>query len=932
MPGKRIPFPSTARKRGREVALCPLLALLATLSACKKAPETAGDKPSQAPATAPAPEPPPATDELLAQLAGARIDAAKEKLADRHPEEALPLLVSALKADPSSEEARGLVETILRETTWNLPVVTLAHHMPVQQIAWAAPATLWTSLGGKLNTTVRWNLETLRIESVLFPATDANTRFLVFDPSHRWMVVGRGEVNLLCDARTLKPIRDLGPLPANIAPASALVFSPDGLLMAQPGFVSEKDHSLVWHIRDSATGEIIRSSEPVAQDAPQPLAASMDHTLLRVLHSDGSLLKVPLSPVAEIEKIPMPEPVKLLEAQFSEDGQSVLAARDAGSYQPPETSIISYSDADDGSLDEQALARRFPWSRDSNIWTSRLHDPKQSPFTVDDRTLVIETSPHAPLQTVSPISAVSFLANEVITGEEDGTVIQHRLLPLPGTRERKASPGPLNRETLGLLEKASEALTGIRHDEKARSFTRISPEDRAKAFHETDLRKLGEVAFPFLDFDPVIAGFSVAPRVPAADAFIPLWDRLANEAPTMWPELLEWSKDLAANPWREKLAAAVTGPKADYLPVLGDNPWMQSVPVATAIEGKDTAALNTTISEAGGKGAVAAKALELALASEDAERIESILAMARNMPPILEQIARSRVAWLQGRKADALSTWPENFPEMVHFRTREDWEGWELADFRPALEEIRRHVTEELAAITVPEDSTPEQRKAVAERLADPVTLATVGRSRFALASMNAALAFSAHKEEVETTFKLANQAREMGAPPEPCLRAEALALTAMGDYQKAHPRWVELLTEHPIETTIPGDYAEAAYTAFENAEPKQAMEILTAGRHRFPQDGNFALRAGWVALLTGNPERAYQFLQDGKRIGFPEEKEENALALLVIAAAQSGAHDDAAVYFQDLLRLDRAWIELKTLDTLDWPPELKASLAEFMR
>ena len=38
-----------------------------------------------------------------------------------------------------------------------------------------------------------------------------------------------------------------------------------------------------------------------------------------------------------------------------------------------------------------------------------------------------------------------------------------------------------------------------------------------------------------------------------------------------------------------------------------------------------------------------------------------------------------------------------------------------------------------------------------------------------------------------------------------------------------------------------------------ENADSQQAVEILTTGLRRFPQDANFALRAGWVALLTGN-------------------------------------------------------------------------------
>jgi hypothetical protein len=318
------------------------------------------------------------------------------------------------------------------------------------------------------------------------------------------------------------------------------------------------------------------------------------------------------------------------------------------------------------------------------------------------------------------------------------------------------------------------------------------------------------------------------------------------------------------------------------------------------------------------------------LKSENPAWIEACLNQAENLPPLLRQICVSRIAWLQGRKADALSAWPEIFPELSTIRLREDWQGWEQVDFQPALDNIRECVRGELDAIAVPKNSTPEKRRVIAARLLDRATLTAVGPRRFSDACLKAALAFSSFKEETQTTFQLASLARNMGAPPEPCLRAEALALTASGDSINAHPRWIELITEHPVATHLPGDYAEAAYTAFENSDPRQAMEILTTGMHRFPNDGNFALRAGWVALLTGNSERAYRFLREGQRIGFPPEKQENGTALLTIAATLTGATDDAAVYFQDLLRIDQAWADPATLQTLDWPKELKSVLRQF--
>ena len=234
-----------------------------------------------------------------------------------------------------------------------------------------------------------------------------------------------------------------------------------------------------------------------------------------------------------------------------------------------------------------------------------------------------------------------------------------------------------------------------------------------------------------------------------------------------------------------------------------------------------------------------------------------------------------------------------------------------------------------LAELEVPPDATAEQRKEVAERIENPETLKAVGHARFGKACMKAAFAFSKFKEEKETTFRLAALARSLGEAPEPCLRAEAIALTALGEYQQAHERWLQLITEHPVATHEPSDYAEAAYTAFENSNPQQAMVILTTGMHRFPGDANFALRAGWVALLTGNADRAFRFLLSGRQIGFPAEKLENATALLAIAAAQSGATEDAEAFYQDLIDIDPDWKDSATIETLEWPEELKAPLRQ---
>lgn len=925
----RLPGPSpTARIRSRGTRLAWILALATAIPGCKPAAKsTATGSPPPAAETAPD------TSALLGQLADARVDAAKSKLDQKYPDEALALLVSALKADPGSEEARAMAVKILAETVWNLPVLSIDHHLPIDQIAFAAPSTLWVSLGGTANTTVRWDLRTLQIGKVLFPADDAPTRALIAGPGGRSLVVERGPVTLLCDGETLKPVREIGALPDFLTPDAVLAFSPDGLLLANPAYVSETDKSLVWHLRDAATGEIIRSSDPVAADAPRPLAAHLDRAKLRVLHADGSLMEMPVSPVEPIKVTPMPDRIDLLGAQFSLDGNAALTLHSQGPHEAPAQSIVAYSDDDDRSLEAAALMKRFPWSRQPNLWNGLMNAPANALFTVDGNRLQLASPPHAPVVADAAITALAFEGSQAITGTADGRLTVHRFLPLPRIEENPKPAAQPDAASLAALAGLCESLSGIRYEEKERTFLRLDADERFRIFAGCDVDRV-EALCPSLDFSATIHEMKSMPRRSApADALLPLWDRLANAdlSGASWPALLEKSKDLAATRWHQALAAAVVA-RAEPAPAGEDSPWLAARRMKRIFEAGPPETMLGAIQAAGDQGPAAANALAITLQTGHADWIEAILGQARDLPPVLRQIALSRIAWIQGRKAAALSPWPEDFPTMAAIRRREDWEGWEQADFEPALEAIRQNVREELAAIELAEDATPERRKAVAEKLENPETLKTVGKARYALACMKAALVLSGHPENAQAALKFATSARSLGAPAEPSLRAEAQALTATGDFRLAHERWVELITEHPLETQLPGDYAEAAYTAFENADPAQAMIILTTGMHRYPADANFALRAGWVALLTANPERAYDFLKIGKRTGYPAEKLENATALLVIAAAQAGSYDDATVYFNDLRKIDEAWNDPTTLDTLDWPDELKSVLRQFMQ
>ncbi len=879
-----------ARSRSRGKPAATLLACALGLFSCK--PE---DKPAGKLTVTPAAKSISAADTALRrQLAAARIDNAMAEINASRPERAVPLLIAALKADPASEEARGKLEELFSKTTWSCPSVRIKHSGPVKQLAFMPPLTLWASLGGASNTTVRWNIQTQKVESVLFPVPACETRALIHDPSGKSIVVQRGGITLLCDATTLKPICDLGSFPDSLTPASVIVFSPDGLLLAHPTGTA---FPVTWNIRDAATGQVIRTLPPEEGNNPQPIAAYLNRTELSILTETGGLIKVPISPTAPVVTEDQDIFVRYLYGQFSSDGKQVLALESKGPHHRPSFSGRGQSDVD--TLNASEHEKRFSWSAQPNIWTGMFRESGDSPFVVESSLVRFPpgtnlfSSPvciQAGILTNSAVTSMAFDQNRIFTGEQDGTLTIHQLLPLPGKSEAASQSASIDPTHLKALENLGAAVSGWQLAEDQRSLAQVDRDARVEAAKACDLKILQGV-FPSLNFESVFTALTGSQPQPAADALDLLTSRLAQ---TNLP------------PPDQKITSAFSS-------------------------GDDTA-IQTAIRETGGKGPSAALALQIALQSDHVPWIQASLSIAENLPDLLKRLAVARIARLENRNADALSLWPDEFPDLTAIRLREDWDGWEQADFMPAFTEMRTWAGGELAAIDVGPDTTPEQRKAIAARLLDPATVASVGKPRFAAACLKAALAFSTHTEEFETTLKLTALARNLGAPPEPCLRAEALAYTALGDYKNAHPRWIELITEHPVETHIPGDYAEAAYTAFENADPGQAMQILTTGMHRFPRDGNFALRAGWVALLTGNSARAYQFLTSGRQIGFPPEKYENAVALLAIAASLVGATDDAAVYFQELLKIDPVWAEAKTLDTLDWPEELKSELRQFMR
>jgi len=327
-----------------------------------------------------------------------------------------------------------------------------------------------------------------------------------------------------------------------------------------------------------------------------------------------------------------------------------------------------------------------------------------------------------------------------------------------------------------------------------------------------------------------------------------------------------------------------------------------------------------------------AKILSDSLRGENPDAIQLYLVTARHLPPLLAHLAKSRIAWLQGRTAEALQEWTDDFPNLSEIRKREDWEGWEQADFTPALEHMRSLVDGELAALQLPANATPDQRQALAKHLLDPATVTKVGRHRLADALLQAALSFSAIREESKTAAQLATVARNLGAAPAASLRAEAQALSSAENYQKSHPLWISLITDFPIGDQQSGDYAEASHVAWQIGKPEQAQEILVTGIHHFPQDGNLCFRVGWMSLIGGNTVHATEFLLAAKQKGLVPEEQEQATAMLAIAARYGGIPAAANRYFRELTTANPSWSETETITALDWPKEWKKILGQLAK
>lgn len=769
---------------------------------------------------------------LRQSLAEARLALAASELDAGQADYALLHAVSSLEADAGSAKARAQVAAILMGRAWAMPDRRIHTGRKVNHLVFRDPDSLWVATSDEWNTVSRWNSESLTAEAVLFPLKGGAVRGMVIDPSDQVMVIERQGRALLCDARSLKPICDIGAFPESMLLSSVVVFSSDGLLLAHPTPNAADSRKQVWHLRDAKSGEIVRTEEVTVEAGRQQLNAVLDRKECRVVHSDGSQWVMPVSPL---------EPCHWEAANESKDPSHASIATDTPG----------------------------PRVKGDGLW---LESPNVAPIRSEARIIAAQQS-----------------GNHLIATNERGDIDFLCLLGFSVKFHQTISDAQLvDQAALFALKKLALALTGLELDPKSGEMVGHDAEQRISAARECDFDLLAMVLpeVDFAEFCEVLEGLEF---LQSTELSVAMLDSRLVEAGFEDP---------------------------------GDD-----AEIAELFSRGDVPRIIALIESTDPSGAAAAKHLQFALVSSDASLIEACLRRFSGMPPMLQRLAHSRIAWLQQRKADAIASWPEPFPDYRSIRLAEDWQGWEQADFAPAFDAMRDCVTEEIESLKLPLEPSAEQFQQLAARFEDPETVRALGRARYSKACIEAAFGFCKSKDHAQTALTLATRARNFGHPPEPCLRAEAMAYTALGDYLKAHDRWLLLITEFPVATHESNDYAEAAYTAFENSDARQAMEILITGMHRFPRDADFALRAGWIALLTDNKERAYRFLLEGQQIGYRAEKVGKAKALLAVAAHQCGAKEDASAYYVNLVESDLAWKDAKTIEALDWPAELKSAL-----
>ncbi len=311
-----------------------------------------------------------------------------------------------------------------------------------------------------------------------------------------------------------------------------------------------------------------------------------------------------------------------------------------------------------------------------------------------------------------------------------------------------------------------------------------------------------------------------------------------------------------------------------------------------------------------------ATALYLAVESQNPALVNHALKKTTELPPALRSFAKRES--------------PTN-ANLEHLRTIEDWHGYESPDFSPLFNRLHRNRHETLTALTLPAQPTEDDISAFSLRLTAPATLETLGKPLLAEKTISVAQRLSEMPEHAATAIQLADHAQTLGTHPAACLRARATAHTTLNDSQSAHTTWIDLITHQPEQAHLPTDYTEAAHSAFETGDARQAIEILNTGLFRFPNFPSTAIRSAWIALLTDHCEDALRYLEHAAKLGLPPAEIETTTALFAIAHAKIGDPEMAASHHAQLTTISPKWNNPENIETLIWPESFKQSLLQII-
>ncbi len=466
-------------------------------------------------------------------LANADFDAGAARAEAGAPDEALPYLVSALENDPKQLDAQVLLLATLRRTAWHFPIVEIRHPLPVRQIAFGAdPKTLYTSIDtgssrDGFNTTLRWDLTKPSLAAVLMPTADEllpqGTQVLSLSPDGKRLIVERGNLApdhvLLCDAQTLEPIRDL---PFALGDTrSCFAWSAEGALLAYTVNVKvegEEDSRLAWAIADANSGEVIRQTDGIKMEGVDPLTVQINRERLRALHSDGTLIELPLSPQLPATIYQQPGKRQFTKAILSPDGNTFLVHTPTYLSDPELDFYYIVPGANPGEfqfgaadtpthrrwLDSAPLLKFAPWTQDNApLWTKLLKAdrpgqslPTQqgtgeitipSPLVVSGSSVGLadvvasRTLPVAPLHLDAQVTAASFDNERVATGTTSGQLLIHQALPRMDYSVEK--PQPLAEEEVEGWWLFKTLPGGLRV-EKGENATRLMAKDAAPVLLE----------------------------------------------------------------------------------------------------------------------------------------------------------------------------------------------------------------------------------------------------------------------------------------------------------------------------------------------------------------------------------------------------------------------------------------------------------------